>query len=278
MKAENGISIDSNTRIKVLLDADQAGVIDVLVKLNKNFSKLKSPILRNLFASRVTIADACKVANCYVTDFLNLMQQIGFTVINATQKKELAEDRQHIDFSLRTTVFELDVRPYLEEDKDPLKIILSYVRKLAKGERLRLLNKFEPTPLINLLKDQGFLYDIEALDNDLVVTWFEKTDSKYAAVIEGHEKKELNELERFNTVKQRYPADKVKYIDVRYLEMPNPMLMIMENIEGLDTSELIYVYHKKVPLFLLPELEKRGLSYLFNHHSNTGIDMLIYKL
>jgi len=280
MKAENGISIDANTRIKVLLDADQVHVIDVLVKLNKNFSKLRSPILRNLLARRVTIAEACKIAGCHVKDFLNVMQHIGFTVAGTTDKKAdiaTGQSSEQIDFGRRALVFDLDVRPYLERDEDPLKVILNYVRKLAGGERLRLVNKFEPTPLINLLKDQGFLYYVEVLDNDLVVTWFEKTDDKYAAVFEGQDKKKQNEQERFDSVKRRYPADKVKYIDVRYLEMPNPMLVIMENTEQLKTGELIYVYHKKVPLFLLPELDKRGLNYIFNHKSATGVDMLIYR-
>jgi uncharacterized protein (DUF2249 family) len=293
MKTENGISIDANTRIKVLLDADQVHVIDVLVRLNKNFSKLRSPILRNLLGRRVTIAEACKIAGCQIRDFLNVMQQIGFTVSAEGNKRAQVVKTQasavnniykpgqeagdRIDFTRGTTVFELDVRPYLEQDMDPLKVILNYVRKLARGERLRLVNKFEPTPLINLLKEQGFLYFVEVLQNDMIVTWFEKTDDKYNAIFKGEDKREKSEQESFDVLKNSYPADKIKYIDVRYLEMPNPMLLIMENIEQLKSGELIYVYHKKVPLFLLPELDRMGLTHLFNHQAATGIDMLICR-
>jgi len=81
----------------------------------------------------------------------------------------------------------------------------------------------------------------------------------------------------FNAVKSRFPANKIKYIDVRYLEMPEPMLLIMEHIASLPKDQLLYIYHKKMPVFLLPELEKSGFAYHFNSNSNTGVDMLIYS-
>jgi hypothetical protein len=54
--------ISASTRIIELLNYNKTEVITALVKLNKNFSKLKNPILRNLLARRITIADACMIA------------------------------------------------------------------------------------------------------------------------------------------------------------------------------------------------------------------------
>ncbi|WP_449436878.1 DUF1858 domain-containing protein [Pedobacter steynii] len=58
------MNINLNTRIKALLDVDREKVIESLVKINSNFSKLRNPVLRNLLARRVTIAEACKMAKC----------------------------------------------------------------------------------------------------------------------------------------------------------------------------------------------------------------------
>jgi len=182
MKAVNGITIDANTRVKVLLDTNQTQVIDALVKLNKNFSKLKSPILRNLIARRVTIAEACKIANCKIDDFLKSMEKIGFKasfgaehiLIEDALLSQQQPNKLTIDFSRQTKVTELDVRPYLENDTDPLNVILKSIKQLAEGDRLKLINNFEPTPLIALLDSQGYMHHVDSIAEDHVITWFEK--------------------------------------------------------------------------------------------------------
>jgi|SRR5665213_439469 len=73
-------SVNSKTKINQLLEVNQPLVIDTLIKLNKNFSKLKSPVLRNLLARRVTIVDACKISGCAIAGFMESMKQIGFSV------------------------------------------------------------------------------------------------------------------------------------------------------------------------------------------------------
>ena len=285
MKAENGIIIGPNTKVKILLDANQAPVIEALVKLNKNFSKLRSPILRNLFARRVTIAEACKIANCKIDDFLKSMAKIGFKA-NFSRADVLPTDvllsnyqatTPSIDFTRKATVVELDVRPYLENDQDPLRVIQKSIKQLAEGDRLKLINKFEATPLIVLLESQGYLHQVDFIADDYVVTWFEKNTMGFCATALPENTTEPEEIDAFNAVKNRFSANKIKYIDVRYLEMPAPMLLILEHIDSMSEDQLLYIYHKKVPLFLLTELEESGFAYHFNFHSNTGVDMLIYR-
>ena len=74
------MQINLQTRIKELLNFKQEEVIQALSKLNKNFGKLRSPVLRNIFAGRVTISDACKISGCAIADFMESMKQIGFSV------------------------------------------------------------------------------------------------------------------------------------------------------------------------------------------------------
>lgn len=46
-------------------------------------------------------------------------------------------------------------------------------------------------------------------------------------------------------------------IDVRHLEMPGPMQRILEVLETLKDDQLLYVHHKRIPIYLLEELESR---------------------
>ncbi len=268
------MKINSNTRIKVLLDADQEKVIDALVDLNTNFSKLRNPLLRNLLARRVTIA--CKVGKCTVEDFLKSMKQIGF-VIDETIEKTNATEENLIDFSRPATLLELDARSFLQQNKDPLKDILQMTTQMRIGDRLKIINSFEPVPLIHLLADRGFLHHTEHIEDKLVVTWFEKTTAASVLVELPPEYQQDNEQVLFEKIFQGVAKNKIKYIDVRHLEMPQPMMQIIENIQDLKDDELLYVYHKKSPVYLLPELKKRGLMFVLNHKSPTELDMLIYR-
>lgn len=274
MENQKEIKINAYTRLKVLLDADKGGVIESLIQLNSNFSKLRNPIMRNLLARRVTIADACKVGKCKVADFLRCMQQIGF-VIDEGSEEPLALKAACIDFSHETKVHELDARSFLEQSLDPLKDILQITNLMEIGERLKVINSFEPLPLIYLLADKGYLHHTDVVDEQLVVTWFEKTTAEKVAAEVPDE--QADEQELFDRVFYQFPGNKIRYVDVRHLEMPQPMLQILDNVEHLNKDELLYVHHKKLPVYLLPELEKKGLLFVVNHKSATELDLLIYR-
>ncbi len=279
MVANKTIIISPKTRIKVLLDADQQGVMASLIELNPGFSRLHNPMLRNLLAPRVSIADACRITGCGVPEFLTRMVDLGFTIDEALLIKDVAQDNvlQKIDFNKGTKVTVLDVRPYLEKKQDPLKVILTQVNKLGNGERIKIINTFEPLPLIDLLVDKGFLYHTDRIEEKLVATWFEKRDIGNNIVEIPTLRQSLHEEDLFNEVRNRFSPEKIRYIDVRQLEMPQPMLSIIGNIDTLADDELLYVYHKKVPVFLLPELESREMKFLFNHVGEENVEMLIYK-
>jgi len=70
---------------------------------------------------------------------------------------------------------------------------------------------------------------------------------------------------------------KMKCIDVRDLEMPEPMTTILSELEKLPTAHSLFVDHKKIPQFLLPELKQRGFEILYNRKSETHLQLLIYK-
>lgn len=269
------MKINGHTRIKTLLDHDHDRVLERLIKLNPNFSKLRNPILRNLLARRVTIADACKVAKCKMEDFLDSMQQLGFMVEETVTRPPLTKANT-IDLSREARVMELDARSYLEQKKNPLKEILGMANRMGIGDRLKIINSFEPVPLISLLSDRGFLFQTESIAENVVVTWFEKV-AEHRIAIEPASEDQVDEQQVFEKILRLFPQDKIKYLDVRELEMPQPMIQILETITILKEGEVLYVYHKKVPLYLLPELDKRAFRFHFNHKSTTALDMLIYR-
>src|SRR5688500_9100733 len=102
--------INEKTKISVLIKANPL-VIETLVAFNPHFSKLRNPILRSLLAGRVSIADACKIGDCEMNEFLDKMVEIGFEVNRSVSSKittEQEEKQTSIPDNLK--VIELDVR------------------------------------------------------------------------------------------------------------------------------------------------------------------------
>ena len=269
----SGKRINRDTRISELLKVDQEGVISALVKLNKNFSKLKNPLLRNLFARRVTIADACRIANCPANLFFDSMRSLGFEIGYDSPPHNKGEES--IDFDLSSgKIVEFDVRPILAGGTDPLKMILKKTQGLEPGQTLKLINSFEPIPLIHLLKEKGFRHLSQNPHKDVFVTYFQvakQTAEQEPKRVKNHREKD------FDVILSRFREENLVRIDVRNLEMPGPMLTILENLDKLMPHQALFVLHKKIPVYLLPELESRGFEYVLTELGEKGVNMLIYK-
>lgn len=290
--------INSETRISELIKANPV-VIDTLVELNPNFSKLRNPILRNLLARRVSISDACAIAGCKLSDFLDKMISIGFET-DGQADTSLYKNGDHTTVAMFTgglKVVVLDVRPVLTAGDDPLKLILKTCKALKDYECLKIINTFEPIPLVNLLAKQGYRSWSERPDKDTVYTWFVKwrikPDMTSIDRERGSEKRfrlkagiGLGEAEaglmnttlEFEQMIEFFGPERIRTIDVRDLEMPKPMIRILDILSDLNKDEALFVYHKKLPVFLLPELEDRGFRYFIENRPAGQINMLICKI
>lgn len=268
------MTIDRNTTIKQLLQHKEEEVIAALVKLNSNFSKLKNPLLRNLLAKRVSIADACRIAKCNVHEFLRTMQSIGFQLYDEAAKPQHEKVPLFAPPAPEQTE-ELDVRPILEDGKDPLKLIMHKINELPEGKVLKIINTFEPLPLINLLAKKGFQAHTERQAPDYVLTWFYRTDQQVQPASEKVVTAEAP-AENFNELLSRFQG-RLQVIDVTMYEMPKPMITILQKIEELEPGKALFVYHKKVPVYLLPHLHDRGFNYLIQQEDEHKVSLLIYK-
>jgi len=66
-------------------------------------------------------------------------------------------------------------------------------------------------------------------------------------------------------------------LDVRHLEMPMPMVTILESLETLKEGEALFVHHQRLPQFLLPELENRRYIWASKVVDEGNTKLIIFK-
>lgn len=267
--------INPNTKIAALIKQNPEA-LEAIVSLSPKFEKLRNPLLRKVIGGRTTISMASKLGGCSVDNFFDKLQPLGFE-IDRTVNPVYQEDTKKVvpefmEKAQAANIVELDVRPVFATGKDPLQIILQKVKSLKQGDTLKIINSFEPTPLMHLLSKQGFESYAEVISNDQVNTFFYRKQG--AALVK--EAKAENYSAGWDKILNRF-ADKLEKVDVRALEMPLPMHTILEALETLPADKALFIYHKRIPVFLLPELEERGFSYRIKEISEAEVYLLIYR-
>ena len=274
--------INERTKIAALLK-HHPDALEAIVPLSPDFKKLRNPLMRKLMAGRTTIAMASKIGGCSPEDFYNALAPLGFEVDHAaTDSKEQAPPQNkptpaYLQNIKQDKLINFDVRAMLDTGNDPLKSIQQKVKSLNPGEVLVIINNFEPVPLIKLLEKQGFQTYVNFIDQDTIETYFYKTtiaDDKSAPVNVGDEN--LSTSEDWDALLKKYDGNMVN-IDVRHLEMPMPMMTILENLETLPTDKALYVQHKRIPVFLLTELKDRQFDYRIREVQEGEVYLLIFK-
>ena len=59
--------------------------------------------------------------------------------------------------------------------------------------------------------------------------------------------------------------------------MPEPMVTILNELERLPEDYCLFVNHKRIPQYLLPELEKRNFTFTALEINENDVKLLIYK-
>jgi uncharacterized protein (DUF2249 family) len=272
------MKINKNTRISTLIKENK-NTIEVIGGINKNFLKLKNPVLRKVLAPRVTIVDAAKVGGVALEVLVAKLEEIGFEFesdLAAIPKKTSQKISKELatQFKKMKNVVTLDVRPTIASGADPFKEIMQTVKELKDNETLQIINTFEPIPLIRKLKSKGFDSWTERPEEGMVHTFFRKNIGQWLDN-ELEEKVEKSKLDFDEQLK--HFGKHLRKIDVRQLEMPEPMVKILQEIETLAKGQALFVDHKKIPQFLLPELEARNFEILYKEVDCNHTILLIYK-
>ena len=265
--------INETSKISDIIKANEKS-IDVIASINKNFIKLKNPILRKLLAPRVSIKQAASIGGVHSNVLLKALAEIGFdsqyTQINDNSFPET--ETKIIDMNKNDNVV-LDVRPILDSGVDPFKKIMETLKTMTDDQNLLIINTFEPIPLLNILKDKGYNYETTRPEDGVVHTLL--TKSTDATVLK--EKKTVNKKDWSFSEAQEFYSNKLHEVYVRHLEMPLPMVTILEEVEKVDAGSALFVHHKKLPQYLIPELENRGFAFVSNEIDDQNIKLIIYK-
>jgi uncharacterized protein (DUF2249 family) len=149
------------------------------------------------------------------------------------------------------TFAELDVRPILRAGGEPFEKILEAVAGLAPDQGLRLYATFKPVPLFHVLGSKGFSYEANELDGGDWEVLFRRSGAPAAA-------------EPAAAVPAQdsagWPAP-VEQMDNRDLDPPEPMVRILAATEKMEPGQVLSALLCREPIFLLPELAKRGHAW-----------------
>ncbi|HEX6915380.1 MAG TPA: DUF2249 domain-containing protein, partial [Chitinophagaceae bacterium] len=265
------MTINANTKIAAILKQD-ARALDALVSISPKFEKLRNPLLRKVMAGRTTLTAASKLGGCQVEDFYTRLEPLGFRIDRDTKpveepKKPMPAFINSLNSSQLVT---LDVRPVIASGSDPLNLIMEKVKSIDPGQALKIINTFEPTPLILMLEKKGFETWVDTINDNLVETWFYKKGPTAAVSTEAPVAND------WQHVLQGF-GGRITEVDVRHLEMPQPMLTILAALDELKPGTALYVYHKRIPVFLLPELRQRNFDYRIKEITDGEVHLLVFS-
>ncbi len=266
--------ITANTKISKIIKYDKK-VIDVIASINKHFRKLKNPILARVLASRVSVADAAKVGGVSTEEFLKKLQENGYEVEFNQEEKKVSQENKKNTIMEKKNIVTLDVRPILSGGEDPFDEIMKTIKGMKEDETLLIINTFEPVPLLNILQKRGYIYQTERPEPGIVHCYLQKAGSATTPSSEATEARG-KETEDFESIENRFKG-KLTEIDVRELEMPMPMVATLEALEKLKEGEALYVHHKRLPRYLLPELENRGYKLVKKPIDENNLKLIIFK-
>lgn len=267
--------INAHTKISAILRQNPAA-LDAIVSISPKFEKLRNPLLRKLMAGRTSIAMASKIGGCKSEDFFSKLAPLGFVRDHSTKTEETipltTEKPAFLEKLSPDQLVELDVRSLIAEGIDPLAPILKKLKECQPGQVLKIINSFEPTPLMLLLQKQGYQSWAERVDEETVNTYFYKTEGAKSTLpsIGGNHSVGLEEI------MQQYEG-RLKTIDVRTLEMPLPMTTILDELDEMEKDSALFVYHKRIPVFLLPELKERKMDFRIKEMGINEFHILIFR-
>jgi len=169
---EINIDITPKTKVGVLLD-NYPQLEDLLIKLAPPFAKLRNPILRKTVAKVTSLRQAAKVGGVNIGELVNaLRKEIGQAESDSILEDSNGATGIKPDWMNNTIAETFDARPIIENGEQPVGIVMQKLRKLENNQLFELITPFEPAPLIDKAREQGFSTWIIKVESDLVNTYF----------------------------------------------------------------------------------------------------------
>lgn len=147
------------------------------------------------------------------------------------------------------TFLDVDVRPTLRADGEPFGEIMAALSALRPDQGLRLIATFKPVPLFGLMESRGFTHEEKELDKGEWEILFRPLEIGPGESPHGE-----------STNPAVWPAA-ARHLDNRDLDPPEPMVRILAAIESMSAGEVLSAWLCREPVFLFPELAKRGHAW-----------------
>lgn len=146
-----------------------------------------------------------------------------------------------------TTFVDLDVRPILREGGEPFEQIMATVAGLRPEQGLRLFATFLPTPLLHVLGSRGYAHEVRELGHDEWEVLFTPAGRAPDSVVAATGTPDGD----------AWPSPAIS-LDHRELDPPEPMVRTLAALDSLKEGEVLSALLCREPVFLLPELARRG--------------------
>lgn len=160
----------------------------------------------------------------------------------------------------------LDVRPILRSGGEPFQAIMSAVEELAPGEGLKLLAPFRPQPLFSVMDRRGFAYELDELPGGDFEVRFLPRDIVPPV-----------DLSPDAASPDMWPDPSVD-LDLSDLDPPEPMVQLLAEAERLEAGEVIFAILSREPVFLYPELTRRGHQWVGNFDSSGAFYRIMIRV
>jgi uncharacterized protein (DUF2249 family) len=148
-----------------------------------------------------------------------------------------------------TDFVELDVRPTLRAGGEPFAQIMETINGLKPNQGLRLFATFKPAPLFHVLGAQGFTHEEKELGGgEWQVDFIRSGPATHASP-------------PVNAEKGGEWPEPIQEMDNRELDPPEPMVRILAATEKMANGEVLAALLCREPIFLFPELAKRGHAW-----------------
>lgn len=163
------------------------------------------------------------------------------------------------------TFVDLDVRPILRGGGEPFEKIMQAVTSLAPDQNLRLYSTFKPVPLFHVLGSKGFSHEAKELEGGDWEVLFRRSEPM-AVASEPVVTADASDASGW--------PEPIQRMDNRDLDPPEPMVRILAALETMERGQVLSALLCREPIFLLPELAKRGHAW----HGGFEPDGATYKI
>jgi uncharacterized protein (DUF2249 family) len=150
-------------------------------------------------------------------------------------------------------IITLDVCADIRAGREPFSKIMNAVAQLQADEDLRIIAPFEPVPLFELLRRQGFQHASKA---NATGTW----EVRFTRQPGGPPAGDQPTFTPSSHGDAAGGSPEVIELDARGLEPPQPLVMILEALSTLSAQAELRARTNRRPMHLYAQLEARGFT------------------